>query len=246
MWNPEATQRDRLRPGARQGQQGLSIVELMVALAIALFLLAGISSVFLGMKRSFVAQDRLSELQDNQRLALNVLTATVQAAGYFPDPLNQTVVDALPAESGSFGTFAPGQGVVGTSTTVSTRYLVAPGEPLTDCLGRVNKSAAPVRVVNTYSIGPGKELRCTLDGGATHVTLVGGVTAMSALYGTSSLSGGAGVDRYLDADEITAAGLWPQVRSVRMVVRFANPYAGQPHEPETLDWVQTINLMNRT
>lgn len=244
------THRHEPRHAVRR-QAGMSIVELMVAVAIGLFMIAGFIGSFISMKRAFVAQDRLAELQDNERLALNLLSATVRAAGYHPDPLSTSAEGALPAGTTAYGNFAAGQGIVGTgghaspTHTITTRYVAAPGEALTNCLGQSNTSASPLLMLNTYTIGPQHELMCSLDGGATNTVLVSNVTSMSVLYGTDS-SGVDGVDRYLTADEVTAGALWPQVRSARLTVRFANPYASEPGESATIDWVQTVNLMNRT
>lgn len=230
-------------------QRGLSLVELMVAVAIGLFMLSGFAASFVGVKRSFVAQDRLAALQDNERLALGLLAATVQAAGYHPDPFNQPAAVALPQATTGFGNFTPGQGLVGTGSaeatdSLTTRYVTAPGQTLADCAGRRNETGAPQLVVNTYTVGADQTLRCSIDGGATSIALVNHVQSLSVLYGAAV--DGDHVDRYLPADEITAANLWERVRSARITVRFVNPYAGTPGEPTTIDWMQHVNLMNRT
>ena len=235
------------KPSRRQ--RGLSLVELMVAVAIGLFMLSGFAASFVGMKRAFVAQDRLAALQDNERLALGLLAATVQAAGYHPDPFEQPAAEALPAATTTFGSFAPGQGLVGAggaeaATSLTTRYVVAPGQALADCAGRRNEGSAAALVVNTYTVGADRTLRCSVDGGATSIVLVNQVQSLVALYGVAVDD--RNVDRYLAADDITAANLWPRVRSARITVRFVNPYAGAPGEPPTIDWVQHVNLMNRT
>ena len=225
-------------------QRGLSLVELMVAVAIGLFMLSGFAASFVGVKRSFVAQGRLAALQDDERLALGLLVATVQAAGYHPDPFNQPAPTALPPAATPFGSFAPGQGLVGTATSLTTRYVTAPGETLADCAGRRNETGAPLLVVNTYTVGADRTLRCSIDGGASSIALVNHVQSLTVLYGAAVDD--RQVDRYLSADEVTAAGLWDRVRSARITVRFANPYAGTPGEPATIDWMQHVNLMNRT
>jgi type IV pilus assembly protein PilW len=242
---------NRLHMHARTGRRsiaGLSIVELMVAVAIGLFLLSGFSASFVSLKRSFSVQDRLTQLQDDERLVLGLLASTVRAAGYYPDPVNTDAQSALPTADTAFGSLAAGQGLVGTggatADSLTTRYVMPPGSALTDCLGQPNQTAAARTAVNLYWIAADHTLRCSLDGGATSVVLVDGVQSMSLLYGVAGADNA--VNRYMTGDEVNAAGSWTSVRSARVTVSFVNPYAGQPGEAATIDWVQTINLMNRT
>jgi type IV pilus assembly protein PilW len=232
-------------------QRGFTLVELMIAVAIALFLLLGFTVASLNMQRTFTAQDQLAQLQDNERLAIKVLSSTVQLAGYFPDPLVSTAADSLPAASGTFGSLAAGQGIVGTtgasgaSDTLTTRYVSTSGDGLMNCLGQSNTSGANAVVLNTFSVSSSKTLMCSTDGGATTTALVSSVSALSVVYGTDT-DGNGSPDRYLSAAAVTASSSWPQVKVARLTLTFLNPYAGQPGQPATIDWAQTINLMNRT
>jgi len=63
-------------------QQGFSLVEMMVALVIGLFVLAGVGSVYITGKRSYQARDGLSLLQENGRIAIRIIEQTVVRAGY--------------------------------------------------------------------------------------------------------------------------------------------------------------------
>jgi type IV pilus assembly protein PilW len=224
--------------------RGHSLMELMIALAIALVMMLGLTTVLVQMKGAFVAQDQLAQLQDNERLALTVLTGSVHSAGYFPDPVSTSAAEALPAESGLYGAFAPGQSVVGENHALTVRYSAPPGDKLlVNCLGEGSTAAKPI-LMSTFSVSlpPQSELLCSTDGGVTTTPLVGNVTGMDVRYGTDSADSGH-VDRYLSADQVKAAGLWPRVRSVQLTLTFANPLA-RPGEPATVVWVQTIDLMN--
>ncbi|MBW2690968.1 MAG: prepilin-type N-terminal cleavage/methylation domain-containing protein, partial [Deltaproteobacteria bacterium] len=64
------------------GQSGLTLVELLVAMAIGLILLTGIFQVFLGSNSIYRTQDSLSRLQENGRFAIELLTQKVHLAGY--------------------------------------------------------------------------------------------------------------------------------------------------------------------
>lgn len=63
-------------------QFGLSLIELLVVMIIGLFITIGISSVYVGNKRSSMTTDELSLLQMNGRAVLEQLTQVIQHTGY--------------------------------------------------------------------------------------------------------------------------------------------------------------------
>jgi type IV pilus assembly protein PilW len=63
-------------------QSGFTIVELMVAIVIALLLTLVIGQVFLGNRKTFATQDQASRVQENGRYAAEVLNRTIREAGY--------------------------------------------------------------------------------------------------------------------------------------------------------------------
>jgi type IV pilus assembly protein PilW len=229
------------RPAARQ--RGMTLVEMLVAITIGLLLLLAISAVFINMKRAFTSQDQLSQLQDNERLAVEVLTTTIQSAGYFTNPVTNTA-DILAAAS---PTWDVGQGIAGSSgtapasDTVSVRYRTAPGDGIMDCLGQTNTGGAESEVVNTFSISANNELMCAVNGGAA-TALVSNISTMSVVYAVDGLDTG-NADRYLSAADVTTGGFWQRVKGVRITLGFVNPYVATD-PPVT--WAQTINLMNKT
>jgi type IV pilus assembly protein PilW len=229
-------------------QAGLGLLELMVAMVVGLFILLGLSAVFVNVKQAFTAQERLAALQDDERLALTVLTTTIQQAGYFPDPLTNTAVTALPAVTGGTIGFAPGQSVAGSSgagsasDTITSRYVAAPNDGLINCIGETNTGAANAIMVNTFSV-TAEGLQCSLDGGATNISLVSNVVSMKVVYGVDTTNSG-NADQYMSAAGVGAA--WPSVRTARITVNFTNPFASQPGQPPTIAWTQTIALMNKS
>ena len=230
----------------RRTQAGFTLIEIMVAVTIGLFIVLALTGVFINMKSAFTAQDQLSELQDSERLALTVLTTTVESAGYFPDPLASTATGNLPAG----GAFADGQGIVGTtgaapaSDTLTTRYVSASGDGLVDCFGQTNTSGSKATFTNVFSVSANNELMCAANGG-TPTALISNVSALSVLYGTDTSASG-NADRYLTATAVTNGSWWLQVRTARITIRFLNPFAAQPGQPATIDVVQTVNLMNKS
>ena len=65
-----------------QKQNGLSLVELMVAIVLGLILVAGIIELFVNNRQVYRVQDAQSRLQENGRYAMNVLSQSIERAGY--------------------------------------------------------------------------------------------------------------------------------------------------------------------
>ncbi|MFZ6674976.1 PilW family protein [Undibacterium sp. Xuan67W] len=63
-------------------QKGRSLVEVMIALTIGLVLLIGIASVFISNKQTFKTTDDKGRLEEEGRLALNLLAFHLRMAGY--------------------------------------------------------------------------------------------------------------------------------------------------------------------
>lgn len=62
--------------------RGFSLVELMVAMAISLLLLAGVIAIFASSRASYETTDKMSRIQENGRYALDQLTYDIRSAGY--------------------------------------------------------------------------------------------------------------------------------------------------------------------
>src|SRR5437868_3586744 len=64
-------------------QQGMSMVELMVALTIGLVIMAAASTVFVNANRNYQTTDSMGRMQENVRTALAALGRDIRLAGYF-------------------------------------------------------------------------------------------------------------------------------------------------------------------
>ncbi len=87
-------------------QIGISLVEVMVAMVISLFLLGGIIQVYLGNKTSYRFTSSISRIQENGRFALDTLAVDLRMAGFFgcaifdPDDTDNIVNNLDPAGVG--------------------------------------------------------------------------------------------------------------------------------------------------
>lgn len=65
----------------RRGQGGLTLIELMVAMTIGLFLLAGVIGVFVSSKQTYRTNEALSRVQESGRFAMEFIAYDIRMAG---------------------------------------------------------------------------------------------------------------------------------------------------------------------
>jgi len=80
--------------------QGLTLVEMMVAMLISLILMAGVLTIMSSSKRTYALQNELGVLQDNARFVMNDLIRSLRMAGYEGCKKDETN-PAPPFEDGS-------------------------------------------------------------------------------------------------------------------------------------------------
>lgn len=123
-------------------QRGLTLVEIMIAMALSLILLLGVSQIFIGAKTSYNLQEGVSRVQESGRFAMDFIRADMRMAGYtgcaqdtpYTSTLNAGTVDysqgIIGFESGS-GTLPAGVNPVAGTDVVVMRYAKPTGLFLT-------------------------------------------------------------------------------------------------------------------
>jgi type IV pilus assembly protein PilW len=232
-------------------EHGLSLVEMLVAILIALFLLAGIVVVEQGVQMSYSQQNGLSQLQDQERFAMSVLASVIGTAGYYPNPQSNSQVTALPA-AGSFiagqAIYAPNSSPTVPFDSVYVRYMTAAGDGINLCDG----SAATNNVYTSWlyvatDANGNNDLYCVLETGSTWGTaipLVTGLYNMQIVYGVATGADN-NVTEYLNAQEVTAGSYWPDVTSAQVTLTFNNPLWGQPGQQQYVTFTRVISVMGR-
>jgi len=233
-----------------RAQRGFSLVELMVTVAIALFLLYGLVTIVQNVRQTSLGQQSLAQLQDEQRFAMTVLTDVIQAGGYFPDPTAWTLLSSLPATA----PFGQGQPYFGTHNaaapgdTIAIRYRTAINDGVINCIGGSNTAFNPTHLyINSFSVSAAGQLQCSLDGAAP-VPIVSGVTNLTIYFGVkrSFAITDYNVDTYLPADQMNPAD-WDNVSSVRVILTFSNPLYKGPGggQPLTITFDRVVQVMGR-
>lgn len=237
--------------------RGFALVELMIALVIALFLIGGMMIVLQNVRATYTQQTALSQLQDSERLAMTLITDVIQSAGYFPDPALYQATTALPV-SPSFTT-AGSPALIGGSNaqgdTITARYAPDSTGDMYNCMGGTNAVAPYDTWENTFQVDAKGELTCTFWSQSSNATqagivLVTGLTtanAITILYGvnTGGATGGTCLDTYMSAAQVTANGDWGNVCSVQVTLNFVNPLPTPDGKTPTVQFTRTIAVMNQ-
>jgi type IV pilus assembly protein PilW len=94
---------NRMHLGLQKASGGFTLVELMIAMAVGGIVMAAVMTAFLSQHRSYLAQDDVVEMQQNVRVAVDMLVRDIRLAGYNPtsEPLKFTFVDGVNFSNGS-------------------------------------------------------------------------------------------------------------------------------------------------
>lgn len=238
---------------------GFTLIEMMVAMAIAIFLIGGMAAVLQNIHTTYGTQTKLATLEDNQRLAMMLMADVIESGGYFPTPLSNTAAASMP-QSNNFPS-AGTPSVIGSTDAngndiITVRFAAPPGDTsLMNCMGETNASVAPsIDYENTFSLDANGNLTCTVTNGATNAQvaapaiLVSGLSkasGMTILYGvsTGTASGGTCMDTYMNAAAVTTANDWGNVCAVKVTLTFPNPVP-MTGTPATLSFTRVIAVMN--
>jgi len=85
----------------RKSQQGMSVIELMISLALGLFITAGLISLFVNSKQNYRLNENMSRLQENARFAVSFISRDIRMADYRACLTNDRMDDALAGTNGA-------------------------------------------------------------------------------------------------------------------------------------------------
>ncbi len=199
-------------------QQGLSIVELMIALVLSLVVMLVTTGIYVSNKQTYQFLDQYSLLQENGRFAIFFLREHILQSG-FP---RQAGVDPFPVVPGN------NTGPNG-SDSITVQFQSA-----VDCLNDVPAGALPLKITqNTFQIldtdGDGvSELVCNGNGLVAGVNqpaqpLVDGIRNLQVEYGVDSDADGI-ANSYANSAVVELGTIggggpdWDNVVSVRVAV----------------------------
>jgi len=84
-----------MRPVAFRGQDGFTLVELMVAMSIFMLILVGVFQVFDPSRNAYQVSEHKLGVQQNARVAMDRMARQIRMAGYFPENIDNNNANDL-------------------------------------------------------------------------------------------------------------------------------------------------------
>lgn len=210
-------------------QHGFTLVEIMVAITLSMFLVGGLVQIYSSSKRSSILQSTLAEYQENQRFALDFLNRDIRMAGFFDQSIQTSIkpVDKfhykpLDATDDKNSKNATDDG----SDIITVQY-----ESDRDCMGnKIDDTIADnigpngrTIAINKYTV-ESETLYCEGNASIRKQPLIDGVVNMQVLYGEdlSALKPGeqATADRYVHIEDVNKMD---RIKTVRIALLFITP-----------------------
>lgn len=209
-------------------QDGLSLVELMVALVLGLLITGAALQMLLTNRTTLTTQQSTSETEENGRYALDFILKDIRKAGMRPGTM-----------AGTIGT--PIVGVNGANNDeISVTYVVDSANlnaPAADCNGTAITGINPT-ITNRYYVDSGR-LMCLGSGSPTPGVVIDGVDVFQVLYGIDgNTDGNIAVTQWINTPAATNTVI--AVR-VGLLVHSDNTLPNLP-EPMAIDVLGQVSL----
>lgn len=223
----------------KQRQLGLSLIELMIALALGLIIVLGVTQTFISAKNTYLTQNASAAMQEDARYILTRMSQEIRMTGMFgciattkitppvtdlakynlaiANPVTWTVDNTngnrlmlVTADVGTAGT-APTWTVLSDCVTTATAYNGA-------AVPAAGQLAFPIRQVfysyrnNTIFTGAVGALQ----------PLISNVSAFDVMFGLASTADGTSVSSYVATP---AQAQMPMIRTVRLTLTMTDPNA---------------------
>lgn len=199
-------------------QRGLSLIELMVAMLIGLFLILGVTQIFISNQRSYLFQQGQLGNQENGRFALALLSQELLKAGYRSDPKSDMTADNSLANC----SFNAGAGVVAVSPTSLCIQYQATNKADVTCQGTALSDANKTAIATPYGqVNPKIVERLAFDAGTNSITCTTGAATQQLVTGVRDLRFEYGSGSGNDAKTITSYSTSPSASAVIAAVRYS-------------------------
>jgi type IV pilus assembly protein PilW len=151
-----------------QKDEGLTLIELLIALAVGAILMAGLYRTLTGQHKTYTAQEQVVDTQQNVRAAIERMTTEIRMAGYRKDILASmgniggfTKVITPGNNAGNIGTNDDQITVIIADKAITYRLQWDTGNPSVPVLVRVENGVSEVLADNIEAL----QIRYTLKDG---------------------------------------------------------------------------------
>jgi len=224
---------------------GLSLIELLITMALGITLMSGLLQFMAATNYTYKLNDDVSRIQENGRIALDLLVRNLQMAGYrqpkvaggkiphfFLRRCNNTANNSdLPADDNAIDACLF-EGGGSASDRLAIQFDPPPDDGTeTDCLGNTHLPSDSI-LVNVYTVAQNNgisSLYCRgYDAsrerwlGRSAQPLVDGIDNLQVLYGVAAGSDDRySVTKYISGDSLSDED-WPNIRSARVAILVSN------------------------
>ncbi len=171
-------------------QEGLSLIELMVAMVIGLFLILGVTQIFISNQRTYLFQQAQMGNQENGRFTLAILSQELLKAGY-----RSSLGAVIPADNSMNGcNFPQGASVVALSESSLCIQYQATSKLDVTCQGTALATGDRDSITTPYSakpvlatVRPKIVEKIVFDSGSKAITCTSGATTQQLVSGVQDL-----------------------------------------------------------
>jgi len=203
-------------------QMGMTLIEIMIAMGIGLFLIAGVVQLLAATRQSYNVQDAVARIEENSRFSLVILSENIRLAGYKKDAWDNNLTTFSTTNAlFSAGEYISGsEGGTSSSDQINIRFhgnVNSSGNAdgrVIDCEG--NK-IGDTNVELSFSI-LNSDLICTINGATPGVVLADNISNMQILYGEDTSNDDA-VNKYVSASSVSN---WQNIISVKVGLIFGS------------------------
>ena len=222
---------------------GFSLVSLMIAIVIGLFIIGAAGQVYVQSKSSFNARAAVSAVSENGRFAIQDIRRVLAMAGMNITASEDvsTIKRAIPPRDTDTTGTNTYEGSATDSDIVAVRYRRGP-----TCYGYIDKLLDDDPVTIRFLV-ENDQLMCekieTAGGTVTRnkQPLVSGVKLMKGLYGVDDTADGY-ANRYLTAKQVELESKWRNIVSMRVGVVVDSAEQSQPVDMRS-GTAQTLSLL---
>ena len=192
-----------------KSQQGLSLVELLIAFAVSAFLVGGMVQIMLSSKQSYRFQDALNEMQSDARFTFHFLNKEIRHTAY---PRSDLLTGFIIADHD----ILIADGVDTSSDTLVIQHTPSNGK---DCTGTAITTPT---AINAFYIKD-RALVCKGNAGTNEFVIAENVDNFQVLYGVDNSEKKDGsAEIYVPASAVASHGDWSNVVAVRISMLFAS------------------------